>query len=259
MVYFKSLLPVMLFGCLAGCTSSTPIPADTTISDAGADKRPLSAEELAEVAQLEVIDEKVELKDPEQTALVTVLEGTKSQQQEKQADEPTRDKAVPVSALAVEPVESVTAELAPAPEVMSEPEALPKAQSFEVRENQRRFGTEEWVFVPGVNRSFSASVSADVDISLIKTEDMSVFERNGREWVRFTLDKESEMNLPITIWLEKRPVVTTWIQVGDYRDRVTFVLMNKIPSEHRLLLGKNFLRDTAVIDSSKKYLQPKKQ
>ena len=264
MAYIKSVLPVVLFGCLVGCVSSTS--SDTTTFNAEADKQPLSEKELAEVAQLEVVGEKAEPQDTklEQTAEV-VVEEIKSQQPEA-ADKSAMDKAIPEPEPVNEHIEAVLTEPVPAPSMVNgangvngPEDTLPEVKNIEVGENQRLFGSEEWVYLPGVNRNFSASIRSDVDISLIKAETISVFERNGKEWIRFTIDNESEMNLPITVWLDKRPVVTTWIQVGDYRDRTSFVLINEIPSKHHVLLGKNFLRDTVVIDPDKKYLQPKRQ
>ncbi len=260
MAHFKALSLVILSGYLVACAStSSSAVSETEIAEGATMSGPLSAEEIAEVARLEInvagaqnavqpdpvpaplepanvlsVDEPVIVAEHVLSAAVT---------EENAADEPAENTLMiqPQADLTVN-TEEVT--------VSSEPDIVPEG-------NQLLFGAEEWVYLAATDQSFSAEIDPNVDLSLIRVTEMSVFERNGREWVSFSLGQGSVLNLPVVVWLEKRPVVVTWAQVGEYRDRVSFVLMNKGSSDTELLLGKNFLSDRVIADPGRKYLQPR--
>ncbi len=267
MAHFKALSLVILSGYLVACasTSSSAVSekeiAPETEREEATMSAPLSAEEIAEVARLKINVAGAQnavpsdpVPDPnplEQSNVLPVDEPvivaehvlSAAVSEENVADEPVEN------TLMIQPQADFTVNTEEAT-ASSEPDIVPEG-------HQLLFGAEEWVYLAATDQSFSAEIDPNVDLSLIRATEMSVFERNGREWVRFSLGQGSVLNLPVVVWLEKRPVVVTWAQVGEYRDRISFVLMNKGSLDADLLLGKNFLSDRVIADPGRKYLQPR--
>lgn len=255
MGHFKSLLSVVLLGGLVACSSSTTLSErDADVKDDESVNGPLTADELAEVADLQLQQKSVETEEPVSLA----IDSDQGPQQ-----------AVPVPELEQEVShqddQNASALSEPEPASMVEPAKPAPSVTVAIEENQILFGSLEWAYLPGVNKSFVAEVDPQIDLSLIRVTDMRVFERNGKEWISFsfadntTSSEPNEMNLPVAVWLEKRPVVITWVQVGELRDRISFVLMKKQPDQDEaIVLGKNFLNDKVVVDPGRQYTQAKK-
>ena len=54
----------------------------------------------------------------------------------------------------------------------------------------------------------------------------------------------------------RRAVVEMRITLGNIRDTFEFTLADRSHLEHNLILGRNFLKDIAVVDVSQQYVQP---
>lgn len=224
---------------------------------------PLTDDELAEVAELqlesqELLSESQELLSETQESVAPDVAGRETPVQ---SDEGPEDLKVEVNASHQDASAPLPPEMKPMAEVVHTDSVT--SATVSVKDNQMLFGAKEWAYLPGTNKSFVADVDPEIDLSLIRVTDMTVFERNGKEWVTFSIgdvseSKQSEMNLPVSVWLEKRPVVTTWVQVGELRDRSNFVLMKKQPDQADMVLGKNVLNDKVVVDPGRQYVQVKK-
>jgi len=154
-------------------------------------------------------------------------------------------------------------------------EVTPKPKRLPTRTAKGKLilGEEEWVYFPGLDKSFRAKVDSDVTTSSISAVDVVPFEREGKEWVKFRVEyakiSSNEISLPILRWAkikrgnhvesQKRPVITAWIQVGDVKDKADFTLTNSKDLSSPVILGQNFFRDIAVIDVSRQHVQPKKR
>ncbi|PWI32215.1 hypothetical protein DI392_16180 [Vibrio albus] len=266
MGHLKSLLSVFCITGLVACGSPTTLSDNNSeIDNKEPLEGPLTASELAEVADLQMVEQKhPDVQEPvvEVTPKRAETDPGINNQEVTRLDEPVAELISDTQDVEkAEMAESVQQTIVSQP--LSDAEESAPSVVVSVQDNQYLFGSQEWAYLPGVSKSFVAEVNPDIDLSLIHVTDMNIFERNGKEWVTFSLgnetgDKQSEMNLPVTVWLEKRPVVATWVQVGELTDRINFVLMKKLSAEEVLVLGKNFFNDKVVVDPGRQYIQTKK-
>ncbi|WP_413283323.1 ATP-dependent zinc protease [Vibrio sp. MA40-2] len=152
----------------------------------------------------------------------------------------------------------------------------PKPISSEPTKTQQGkliLGSEEWVYLPGLDKSFMAKVDTGATTSSISAVDILPFEREGKEWVKFRVEHKNisteEISLPVLRWAkikqansteaEKRPIVTAWVQVGDVKEKADFTLTDRKHLSYPVLLGQSYVRDIAVVDIGRKLVQPKKK
>jgi hypothetical protein len=95
------------------------------------------------------------------------------------------------------------------------------------------------------------------------------FERDGKEWVRFKVsvgDEEDAVSveLPVKRYVrvarpgfdtQRRPVVDMSLTVGEVTHMVEVNLTDRSSLDYRLLVGRNFLKDAAVVDVSRRKVQ----
>ena len=150
-------------------------------------------------------------------------------------------------------------------------------------------GEVEKVTLSSINQSFDARIDTGAATSSLNAIDIEFFERNGKKWVRFHLDKKSKENnkkenskqekssntaeesdnstwieAPILRFvkirqsnndeLQRRAVVELWVKLGKIHEKAQFTLADRSQMNHPVLLGREFIRDIAVVDVSKKYL-----
>ncbi|MDV7103532.1 ATP-dependent zinc protease [Vibrio sp. TH_r3] len=151
--------------------------------------------------------------------------------------------------------------------------AKAKAEPTKTEQGKLILGSEEWVYLPGLDKSFMAKVDTGATTSSISAVDILPFEREGKEWVKFRVEHKNistdEISLPVLRWAkikqansteaEKRPIVTAWIQVGDVKEKADFTLTDRKHLSYPVLLGQSYVRDIAVVDIGRKLVQPKKK
>jgi hypothetical protein len=54
----------------------------------------------------------------------------------------------------------------------------------------------------------------------------------------------------------RRPVVDLRVRIGDIQDTFEFSLSGSSDLDHQIVLGRNFLKDIALVDVSKRFVQP---
>ncbi|QTH07296.1 ATP-dependent zinc protease [Vibrio fluvialis] len=132
-------------------------------------------------------------------------------------------------------------------------------------------GEKEWVYVPGLKENFLARIDTGATTSSISAVDVVPFERDGKDWVKFRIEhegiKSEETSLPVERWVhirqsstddtQRRAVVVAWIQIGDLKEKTEFTLADRTHLTYPLLLGRSFFKDVAVVDVSRKFVQPK--
>ncbi|MEF1173858.1 ATP-dependent zinc protease, partial [Vibrio sinaloensis] len=107
--------------------------------------------------------------------------------------------------------------------------------------------------------------------SSLNAVDIEEFERNGKNWVRFHLS-DGETPLTDENWIEspiiryvkirqstndeveRRAVIELWVKLGKIHEKAQFTLADRSQMSHPVLLGREFIRDIAVVDVSKKYI-----
>src|SRR5690606_31390482 len=104
----------------------------------------------------------------------------------------------------------------------------------------------------------------------LNTREVQPFERNGESWVQFQIASDEKGQIweaPLIRYvrvrnaasdtLERRPVVRLTVRLGSIVEDAEFTLANRDSLPYPVLLGRDFLRDIAVVDVAKKFTQPK--
>lgn len=134
-------------------------------------------------------------------------------------------------------------------------------------------GRNEWAWLELLDRNLKARVDTGALSSSLHAVELQPFERDGRDWIRFRVPDEDHRDggevyeTPLVRHVrirqasidepDRRPVVRLKVRVGDLVDETEFTLTNREDMLYPLLLGRNFLRDVAVVDVSRKFLQDK--
>ncbi|MDT8311453.1 MAG: ATP-dependent zinc protease [Methylophaga sp.] len=140
-------------------------------------------------------------------------------------------------------------------------------------DNKIILGRTEWLWLESVNRVFRARVDSGATTSSLSAHHIVEFERDGKKWVRFNMvpdddvDDSYEVEAPLVRFarirqasseeIDRRPVVELTIKIGEFTDTAEFTLTNRTSMTYPILLGREFLRDIALIDVAKSYYQPK--
>lgn len=129
-------------------------------------------------------------------------------------------------------------------------------------------GEVEHIFLIKEKSSFAARIDTGADTSSLGVYSLTKFERDGKKWVKFSLksDKDSTIfEYPIhdtvkikqqsNMKAEERLEIKMSIKVGgkEYRNQI-FNLANRSHLEFQVLIGRNFLKDIALVDVSRKHI-----
>ena len=158
------------------------------------------------------------------------------------------------------PVEPET----PTPEVIPEP--TPESKPIEpvvpvmtkTEDGKLILGAEEWIWLSPANRYVRAQVDSNKKLSTIGVSQVQAFERDGSDWVKFSAGGNS-VELPVERWLKsksddtRQAVVKLRAKLGELNELTEFALT----AGKGIILGGNFIKDVAVVDGSRKYVQPK--
>ncbi|MEH0688708.1 ATP-dependent zinc protease [Vibrio cholerae] len=157
----------------------------------------------------------------------------------------------------------------------SKAQTTPKAPTQKIVKvdpsNRIVLGEIETVTIDNVSQRFDARVDTGAATSSLNAVDIAEFERNGKNWVRFHLsDGVTELNddnwieAPVVRHVkirqstneepERRVVVELWVKLGKIHEKAQFTLADRSQMSHPVLLGREFIRDIAVVDVSKKYI-----
>ncbi|HDZ16113.1 MAG TPA: ATP-dependent zinc protease [Methylophaga aminisulfidivorans] len=138
--------------------------------------------------------------------------------------------------------------------------------------NKLVVGRTEWLWLEAVNRVYEARVDTGAATSSISALDITPFEKDGKNWVRFRLapddgDDSFEVEAPLvryvkirqasTDTLDRRPVASLTVRLGTMTEVAEFTLNDRTQMTYPILLGREFLRDVAVVDVAKDNIQIK--
>lgn len=138
-------------------------------------------------------------------------------------------------------------------------------------------GQYEWVWFDLLDRNIPIRIDTGHKASSLYVKSVQPFERDGKNWARFVLalqksgddpgEEDVTLEAPVmrairtrntsTGEFERRPVVKLKITIGPLLDEVEFHLVQRENARLPGLLGRNFLRDIAVVDVAREYIQPK--
>lgn len=159
-----------------------------------------------------------------------------------------------------------------APQVACPPLPAPRiAKTKDQPQSDKQIvGLREQALIAGLNVVMNARVSTQAANSVIDARNIQMFERNGEEWVRFTLynpdTKEPHVLERKRLRFqtlqssnptpERRPVVEIRFTLGKLTQKGEFVLADRSTSEYPILIGRNLLRDVMLVDVSGNNLAP---
>ncbi len=137
-------------------------------------------------------------------------------------------------------------------------------------------GSIERVTIDSIQQTFDARIDTGAATSSLNAIDIKEFERNGEDWVRFHLADNTKSEEEKKIWIEapvlryvkirqstaddlaRRAVVELWVKVGKIHEKAQFTLADRSHMNHPILLGREFIRDIALVDVSRSYVQTEK-
>ncbi|QSH40023.1 RimK/LysX family protein [Lentisphaerota bacterium ZTH] len=140
-------------------------------------------------------------------------------------------------------------------------------------------GAVEYVHVYPFEKPFEARIDTGAKSSSIDAFDIKPFERDGDRWVTFKVKNDltgtvRSYELPLVKRViiksketklfksdklrEHRYVVKMRIRIGKLDFVRNFTLANRTRFDYQVLVGRNIILGNAVVDVSKKHLQPTK-
>lgn len=126
-------------------------------------------------------------------------------------------------------------------------------------------GAVENVRLVPPNVILKARIDTGAKTSSIDARNITPFERNGKQWVRFTCmsgEKEHiiERKVVKTVLIKRhgeesqdRYVVNMRIILGEVSQLILVTLNDRDAYKYPVLIGRNFLRDYFIVDVAKKY------
>lgn len=163
----------------------------------------------------------------------------------------------------------------PEPVVCPEPEPVPvpscpskPGEKPDHYEGKIVVGRSEYVYIEPGPLKLRARVDSGATTSSLHAADIVRFERDGDNWVRFTTWANGEaepvtLELPVsrrlrikskTEAVDRRVTVEVNMSLGDVTQRVEVSLVDRGDFNYPVLIGRNFLRDVAVIDVSRTFI-----
>jgi hypothetical protein len=129
-------------------------------------------------------------------------------------------------------------------------------------------GEAEWIHLPKRKMRLKGRIDTGATTTSIDARNIRVQDRDGRKWVLFDLvDRESgkkiHMDKPVVRIAEikrhgaehqERPVVKLHLKIGETEKYVEVSLTDRSKYDFPVLIGRNFLRGTAVVDVSRAYV-----
>ena len=126
-------------------------------------------------------------------------------------------------------------------------------------------GAVEWARIEPANLWMESRIDTGAETTSIHAEDIQLIERDGKRYVSFVLiDAVTGRRHPQELRLRRRVlikqnggpdqrrfVVRMWVTVGDSRSRIDVNLADRTGFEYPMLIGRNFLTDTMIVDVSR--------
>lgn len=151
----------------------------------------------------------------------------------------------------------------------SQVQRLPEAEVAELGHHQEKLviGRVEYVQLNPSEKILKARIDTGAGISSLNAIDLVQFQRDGKNWVRFNIiDPETKQPLAfekkvkryVTIKQlsgedQRRPIIVMGLVLGSINEQVELTLADRSDYVYQLLIGRNFLRDRAIVDVSHKY------
>ena len=127
-------------------------------------------------------------------------------------------------------------------------------------------GAVETVSLPELGMTVDARIDTGATTSSLDARDVTIFDRDGADWVKFNTlvggeEKSFEYKVKRFVKIknkelgdQRRAVIALRVVLGDIEERIEFSLVDRGNFEFQVLIGRNFLKDYAIVDVSKDHL-----
>jgi hypothetical protein len=171
-----------------------------------------------------------------------------------------------------------TEQQCPAPQVIERivtktvPAKLPPKATTAGKMHLPIIGAVEWAKIgkAGAGKTdlmLESRIDTGADTTSIHAEDIQLIEKDGRRYVRFVLIDPAtghrhpqELRLRRRVLIkqtdgpyDRRYVVRMWVTLGETRSRIDVNLTNRNNFEYPMLIGRNFLTDSLIVDVSRNH------
>lgn len=161
---------------------------------------------------------------------------------------------------------------APTPTSSPSPKKTNDTPKDETQDGKLVVGETEEVWLDALNDNFTARIDTGATTSSLSAQDVTVFERDGKPWVSFSMahegiDERLEIETPLVRYVrirqasadepERRPVIALTMRLGPLSEKTEFTLTDRSQMSYSVLLGREFLKDIAVVDIARKNVQGK--
>jgi hypothetical protein len=146
----------------------------------------------------------------------------------------------------------------------------PEQEPFSLA-NKLVLGAVEQLFFIDHQFSTTARVDTGAQTSSLGVYQLKEFERDGKPWLEFTVSEQADAKIwqyPLVRKVKivqqelkknrSRPVISIPFSLGDKVYTSEFNLADRSHLKYSVLLGRNFLRDIAVVDISQEFMASKK-
>ncbi len=131
---------------------------------------------------------------------------------------------------------------------------------------------ENVTLLPG-NTRLKARIDTGAGLTSLNAQALVFFERDGASWVRFSVPTEVAgkvvtLEKPVKRYVnikqhsgesQRRPIVEISLKLGAIEEPTDASLADRSAYLYPLLVGRNFLRDRAMVDVSTKFTIPSRQ
>jgi hypothetical protein len=76
-----------------------------------------------------------------------------------------------------------------------------------------------------------------------------------QKWIEAPVVRYVKIRQSTNDQTERRAVIELWVKVGNIHEKAQFTLADRSQMSHPVLLGREFIKDIALVDVSKKYVQ----
>ena len=212
-----------------------------------------------------------------------VKQVTKAEPAAVAAEKPAEEKPAEEKPAEEKPARVAAAEMPDTPVIVDpDDEAAAENQDAEIAavakpvtdEPIQIYGWREYIFLNGVEERLQAKLDTGALTSSIHAEEMELFERDGKKWVRFIVTDPRVKN-PTRTRLEAplvriarvkepggdsiaREVVRLGFAIGERKVRGEFTLNNRANMLAPVLIGRTMLKDLGWVDPGRTYLSEQK-
>ncbi|WP_163933248.1 ATP-dependent zinc protease [Paraferrimonas sp. SM1919] len=147
-------------------------------------------------------------------------------------------------------------------------QTMPKCPETPSMQDKMILGAIENAYLSTFKTQLVARIDTGAESSSLDAREIQNFERDGDDWVRFTLINGQQpivheakvvrfvnIRQSATNNADRRPVIHAHLQIGSYGQTTEINLTDRSHLDYPLLLGRKFIKDIAIVDVSKELFQ----